>query len=161
MRARSMLVTVTLALVVLGGAQAQPAALAAQDTAAVRKLFDDTVRYIRANNWTAWAAQWSEDAVIQPPNAPAVKGRAALLAWGQAFPPVEALAFSSVQVWGDGNLAYGTSAYAMTTKGSPPDSGKQLVVFRRSSGGKWEPVAGSFNSDLPVPGQPQGGAPKK
>ena len=161
MRAHRALVTDTLALVALCGSQAQAAELTAQDVAAVRKLFDDTVRYIRASNWTAWAAQWSDDAVIQPPNAPAVKGRAALLAWGQAFPPVEALAFSNVQVSGEGNQAYGTCAYAMTTKGSPPDTGKQLVVFRRSPGGKWEVVAGSFNSDLPVPGQSQAGTTRK
>jgi ketosteroid isomerase-like protein len=162
MSVRSRLVGGTLALVVvLGASQAQPAELTAQEAAAVRKLFDDTVRYVRANNWTAWAGQWSEDGLFQPPNAAAVKGRAAILAWGKAFPPIEALAFSNVQVWGEGNLAYGASAYAMTIKGSPPDSGKQLVVFRRSAGGKWEVVAASFNSDLPVPGQTQAGAPKK
>ena len=155
------LVCITLALVVLGSSQAQAAEFSAQDAAAVRKLFDDTVRYIRANNWTAWAGQWSEDAVLQPPNAPGVKGRTAILAWGQAFPPIETLSFSNVQVWGDRNLAYGTSAYALTIKGSPPDSGKQLIVFRRSPSGKWEVVAGSFNSDVPVPAQTQVAAPKK
>ena len=161
MKARSTLVCSALALTVLGGSQAEAAAFSAQDAAAVRKLFDNTVQYIRANNWTAWADQWSEDAVIQPPNAPAVKGRVAILAWGQAFPPLEAFAFSNVQVWGDGNLAYGTSAYTMTVRGAAPDSGKQLVVFRRSSGGKWVVVAGCFNSDVPVAGQTQAGAPKK
>jgi ketosteroid isomerase-like protein len=147
-------------MVVLSGSQARPAEWTAQDADDVRKLFDDAVRHIRAKNWTTWAAMWSEDAVLQPPNAPEVKGRAAILAWGRAFPPVEDLTVSNVQVWGDGNLAYGTSAYAMRIKGSAPDTGKQLIVFRRSPGGKWEVVAGSTNSDLSMPVQTQAARPE-
>jgi hypothetical protein len=61
--------------------------------------------------------------------------------------------FSNVQVWGEGNLAYGTSSYTLTLQGAPPDNGKQLAVFRRGANGEWQVVAVSFNSDLPLPGQ--------
>jgi ketosteroid isomerase-like protein len=161
MSARRVAVCATVAAVVLQGSQAQCADFTAQDAAAVRKSFDDAVRNVRAGDWTAWAAQWSEDAVLQPSNSPEVKGRKAILAWGLAFPTVETLTISNVQISGDGDIAYGTSAYAMTIKGSSPDRGKQLIVLRRSSAGQWEAVAGSVSSDLPVPGQTPATAPKR
>jgi ketosteroid isomerase-like protein len=128
--------------------------LALEDVATLEQMFDTVVRLIRAGDWASWAALYAEDAVLHPPNGPAVRGRAALQQWGEAFPPLEAIDFSNVQVSGEGSLAYGTSGYALTIKGQPPDTGKQLGVFRRGTGG-WEVVAVSFNSDLPLPGQTQ------
>jgi ketosteroid isomerase-like protein len=128
--------------------------LGKEDVATLEQMFDTVVRLIRAGDWAGWAALYAEDAVLHPPNGPAVRGRAALREWGEAFPPVEALDFSNVQISGEGHLAYGTSGYALTIKGQPPDTGKQLGVFRRGISG-WQVVAVSFNSDLPVPGQTQ------
>jgi ketosteroid isomerase-like protein len=68
---------------------------------------------------------------------------------------------SDVRVWGEGNLAYGTSAMAMKLKDAPADTAKQLVVFRRSSAGRWEVAAASFNSDLPAVAMPPVAVPKK
>lgn len=143
----------TATVVVLIGCQSKPTAFSSQDESAVRAVADSAVSYQLAGNWPAWAALFSEDGVLQPPNAPALKGRAALLAWAKTLPPVENAAFSNVQVWGDGNLSYGTSGYAFKLKGLPPDTGKQLWVSRRAPSGKWEVVVVSFNSDLAMPGQ--------
>jgi len=123
-----------------------------QDQTAVRQLFDDCIRYVNAGDWTSWAGMYAEDGFLQPPNAPVARGQAELLAWGQAFPPIERFAFSDVQVWGEGNFAYGVSGYALKVKDLPADNGKQLCVFRRGQDGRWRVVAASFNSDLPVPG---------
>ncbi|MBI4664606.1 MAG: nuclear transport factor 2 family protein [Verrucomicrobia bacterium] len=117
-------------------------------------MFNATVKLLRAGDWAGWAAQYAEDAVFQPPNGPAVRGRKDIRKWGDAFPPIEAFGFSNVQVSGEGNFAYGMSAYTLTLKGLPPDTGKQLVVFRRGTNG-WQIVAVSFNSDLPLPAQTQ------
>ena len=142
-------------VVLLIACRPRPAAFSGQDDSAVRAVADSAVRYQLAGNWAAWAALFSEDGVLQPPNAPAVKGRAALIAWAKTLPPVEKAAFTNVQVWGDGNLSYGTSGYTFTLKGLPPDTGKQLWVSRRAPSGKWEVVVVSFNSDLAAPGQPR------
>jgi ketosteroid isomerase-like protein len=120
-----------------------------QDQAAVRQLFDDCIRYVNAADWTSWAGIYAEDGFLQPPNAPVIRGRAELVAWGQAFPPIESFAFSNVQVWGEGNLAYGVSGYTLKVKDAPADTGKQLCVFRRGQDGRWKVVAASFSSDLP------------
>ncbi len=150
MRASSTIACLAFGMGALVGCQAPPQ-FTPQDEAVVRSLFDVTVKRVMAGDWAAWASEWSDNSVLHPPNAKAVSGRAALLGWGNAFPPIEMLSFSKVQVVGEGNMAYGTSAYALQVKGQPADTGKQLVVFRRSAAGKWEVVAGSFNSDLPLP----------
>jgi len=135
-------------------APAGPAALTNQDRTTLAGMFDATVRNINAGDWEAWTAQFSDDAFLQPPNAPTVQGREALLAWGHAFPPVDStLTFGGVQVWGEGNMAYGVSTYDMTPRGLPHDTGKQLAVFRKNAAGEWKVVAVSFGSDLPVPKQ--------
>ena len=139
----------------LVGCQPRPAQWNEQDTVTLRAVFDSTLQRLRAGNFSAWAAEFSNDARFYAPNAPPVIGRAAIQAWGQALPPVEQMAFSDVQVAGAGDLAWGTSAYSLKLKDVPADTGKQLVVFRRINTGVWEVVAGSFNSNLPLP-QPAG-----
>ncbi len=141
----------TAIFLLLSGCQRGSAAFSAQDATAVRAVADSAVRYQLAGDWDAWAALFSEAGVLQPPNAPAVKGRPALLAWARSLPRVETAAFTDVQVWGEGNLSYGTSGYTFRLKGAPPDTGKQLWVSRRAPSGKWEVVAVSYNSDLAPP----------
>ena len=126
-------------------------AFTAEDETAVRAFFDGTVKNVNAGNFEAWAAQFADDAVFQPANGQTVTGRAAILAWGKALPPMEHMVFSNVKVSGEGNMAWGTSHYAIKMTGVPADTGKQLVVFKRSADGKWGIVAGGFNSDLPLP----------
>jgi ketosteroid isomerase-like protein len=128
-----------------------PADLAEADRTAVKQVVDDVARTLLSANFAAWAGLFSEDAVIYSPNIPMLKGRAVIQKWGEAFPPITELTFSNVEVWGQGNLAYATSGYTFATKGSPVDTGKQLWVFRRGPGARWEVVAASYNSDLPVP----------
>lgn len=124
------------------------------DEAVVRGEFDSTAAWFPAGKFDQWAGLWTDDAVLQPPHAKAVQGHDALLAWAKTFPPMESAQFSNVKVWGEGNVAYGTSDYALKMKGAPPDTGKQLVVFRRQSDGRWMAVAGAFNSDIPLPATP-------
>ena len=151
MRMRFMLVSIG---AIATGCQAPPPASTAitdQDTQALRAVFDSTVSRVKAKNWAAWASEYATDAVLHPPNAPRVTGRTALQAWGEAFPPIADLSFGDIMVSGEGNLGYGTSSYVLTIEGQPADTGKQLVVFRRTAGGPWEVVAASFNSDRALP----------
>jgi ketosteroid isomerase-like protein len=151
MRATMMVTSLVGGLLALSGCQARGTQFTSEDASRLRGMFDSTVANIRAHDWSTWSKQYTDDAVLQPPNAKTVKGRAAILAWGQAFPPMETLSFSNVQVSGEGDMAYGTSDYVLKVQGMPADTGKQLVVFRRSPSGKWEIPAVSFSSDLPVP----------
>lgn len=154
MRASFLTVCLTTAILAFGGCSSRPVEFTTEDESTVRAMFDSTVANIRADDWNAWSRRFAENAVLYPPNAKPVMGRAALLAWGEAFPPLEELSFSDVQVVGVGDMAYGTSAYVLKLEGSPPDTGKQLVVFRRAPGGRWEIPAGAFNSNLAQPASP-------
>lgn len=142
-------------ILLMVGCQSQSAELTEQDRARIGQIIDGVAMTLRVGDHAMWAGHFSEDAVIYPPNAPAVKGRAVIQRWGEAFPPIEDLTFFDVQVWGQGDYAYGTSGYSFTVAGSPPDTGKQLWAFRRSAGAGWEVVAASYNSDLPVSLGPQ------
>ena len=135
----------------LASCQAPAPQFTAQDEATLRAMFDSVAAEVTSSRWDTWAGHYAADAYLQPPNAPTVRGRAAILAWGQAFPSVESLVFSDAQVAGEGNMAYGSTAYALKLKDLPMDTGKQLVVFRRAPGGAWEVHAVGFNSDLPLP----------
>lgn len=149
-----------LAVVLLVGAcQSGEPAFTAQDQAALRAAFDSVVAWVNAKQWDKWAGLYAENGVLQAPNAPAIRGRPAILAWGQAFPEVESLRFSNVEAAGEGNLGWGSSSYVLQIKGLAADSGKQLVVFQRN-GGKWEVAAASFNSDLPLAAASPPTAPK-
>lgn len=121
-----------------------------QDQATLLAMFEEAAGLVSAGDWPAWAGQYADGGLLQPPNAPTVTGRAELLAWGRAFPPVEAVSFTDVAVHGEGRLAWCTSSYTLRVKGQAPDTGKQLVVLRRDTDGAWKIVAASFNSDLPA-----------
>lgn len=137
-------------------------AISAADEATVRAEFDSTLAWFRTRSFDRWTNLWTEDAVFQPANAKTTLGRAAMLAWANAFPPLENIEFTNVNVHGSGDVAYATSDYTLKIKGMPADTGKQIVVLRRQADGTWRCVAGAFNSDLPMPGSApvQAGAPK-
>jgi ketosteroid isomerase-like protein len=153
--------TLALGTVALAACSSPSPQFTSADEAEVRALFDSTVARVKAADWTSWAGEYADSAVFQPPNAKGLNGRAAILAWGQSFPPVEQFGMWDVQVWGEGNLAYGTSAIGTKLKGAPADTLKQLVVFRRSPAGRWEVAAASFNSDRPAVATPEVAVPKK
>ena len=147
---------VAAALVLIFGCDREDDDFTEQDAANVRAVFDSVVTDVRAANWTAWANRFAEDARFFPANARTVQGRPAMIAWVQTFPPVESFSFENVQVSGDGELAYGTSAVLIKLKDLPPDTAKQLVVLKRDStnASNWHVVAVSLNSDLPIPAPP-------
>jgi ketosteroid isomerase-like protein len=124
------------------------------DSIAVRALFDSVVADISSSNWDAWASRFAEDGILYPAHAKAVVGRPAIVAFGKGFPPLESFVFDNVQVWGEGNLAYGTSAVLIKVKDAPPDTSKQLVVMKRQGENQWLVAAVAVNSDLPLPTAP-------
>lgn len=140
-------------LMVAAACGAPPAAapqFTSEDEATVAGMFQMTVDDFRAGNFDNWASRFSDDVVFQAPNMPAFNGREAALGWAQSLPSIEAVEFTNVRVWGDGNVAWGVSDYALTLQGMPTDRGKQLAVVKRTNGA-WQVVAVSFNSDLPMP----------
>ena len=142
-------ITSAVAALLLTSCQSAPA-FTPQDEAAIKAMFDSTPGYFVKGTFEPWADQFAANGTLHPDNAAAATGRAAMLAWAKAFPPLEQASFSNVKIVGEGDMAWGTSNYLIKIKGGPEDKGKQLVVLHRT-GAKWEIVAVSFNSDLPLP----------
>ncbi len=133
--------------------------LAGADLEAQKGISSAFVRNVLARDWDAVAAMYAEDAILCPPNQPAVKGRAAIRAWLSNFPPVTAFTATDVRIDGHGDLAYGHGTFEITL--TPPgaaapikDRGKYLDVRKKQKDGRWLYVMDFWSSDLP----PQGGA---
>jgi len=153
--------SVVLALVVAGPyfaggcAQPAPSVIAAADVEAIREAAGAYAQAAMDTAWTQWSNFFTEDAVFLPPNTTAKEGRAAIEAWGRAFPPFTDFRLDPVEVTGVGDLAYVRGRYSISilVPGGPPvaDSGKYIEVWRRQPDATWKISRDIFNSDLPVP----------
>lgn len=119
-------------------APAAPAALTAEDLAAIRAV-DSTWGAAMSVGDTATAASlYTDDAVMQGPDAPAIVGRAAISAsLGQlvAMKPAD-VRLTADQVAGAGDLAYAVGTFTMTVDGKPM-AGHFTEVFRKGADGRW------------------------
>jgi uncharacterized protein (TIGR02246 family) len=112
-----------------------------------------------ANDAAALSALYSDDAVLQPPNAPQAVGGAAIQAAFTellATTPFTAIDIvvggSEVSASGDIAWAHGTYTSTNTVNGEPfDDTGKWLSVYEDQDG-RWVHVADTWNSDTPLPG---------
>jgi ketosteroid isomerase-like protein len=101
-----------------------------------------------------------DDAVVYPPNQPAVQGRVAIRAWLERLPPISAFTLNHTQIEGRGDLAYALGTFTMTIAppGAPSpvkDSGKFVTIVRRQADGRWLVAVDMFSSDLPAAAPPQ------
>ena len=125
--------------------------------AEVSKINEVTQTFVKAalaNDWATLAALYVDDAILNPPHEPAVKGRTAIRAWLEKFPPLTAFNASNVKVEGGDDLAYVLGTYTMTiapqeAPGAINDTGKYVEVLRRQPAGRWLIAVVMFNSDLP------------
>jgi uncharacterized protein (TIGR02246 family) len=119
----------------------------------VRSLQDSWYKAYNAGDGAAVAALYAEDAVLSPPNKPAVRGGAAI----HEYFLKDAAAFSAAGLTGvqgatsdvgvSGELAWQGGTYKVTDKsGATVDVGKTLTVFQRKSG-KWMMIRDTWNSD--------------
>lgn len=108
-----------------------------------------------AKDFATWAGLFLDDAVVYPPNEPAVKSRASIRAWMEKFPPITEFKLINVSVEGREDLALVLGTYTMTiappgAPGPVKDSGKFVTVYRRQVDGRWLVAVDMFSSDLPA-----------
>jgi len=129
--------------------------LSQADVRKINEINQTAMKAALAKDFETWAALFLDDAVVNPPNEPAVKGRAAIRAWLEKLPPITEFKLNIVQVEGREDLAYVLGTYTMTI--APPgapgpvmDSGKFVTVVRRQADGQWLCAVDMFSSDLPA-----------
>jgi ketosteroid isomerase-like protein len=138
-------------------------ALTDEDVAAIKASTEAYVQAMRSKDWAALAALYTEvaalyteDAVWMPPNQPIIRGRAAIQAWNEAYPPVTEFNLTIEEIDGFGNLAYvrGASSTTMEPEGAPEpirSTGKYIEIRRKQQDGSWLISIDIFNSALPLP----------
>jgi uncharacterized protein (TIGR02246 family) len=138
-------------------AEAQTAkALTPADVSRINEVGQIAMKAAVAGDHATWAALFLDDAVLNPPNQPAVNGRAAIRAWLEKLPPITEFNLNPVKVEGRADLAYVLGTYTMTlappgAPGPVKDTGKYVEVRRRQADGRWLVAVDIFNSDVPIP----------
>lgn len=130
--------------------------LSAADLKNIDEITQVAMTAALARDFATWASLFLKDAVINPPNEPAVKGRAAIRAWLEKFRPMTEFKLKNEKVEGSDDLGYvlGTYSIAITPPGAPgpvKDSGKFVTIVRRQPDGRWLAAVDMFSSDLPPP----------
>ena len=126
-------------------------------TDAIHRLDAEFMKAANARNAGALVkAFYAADAVLMPPNHPAVEGRASIQGFLQGLidSGLTSIKLETVSVSSADDLAYGRGRYTLAL--SPPegapvqDVGKYVVVYRRQPNGAWRAVSDIFNSDQPA-----------
>jgi uncharacterized protein (TIGR02246 family) len=131
-----------------------PAGLTDADRAAIQEVTDEFVEAFLAGDFAGVASFYTEDAVLLPPNAPSVSGRAAIQEFLATFPPVTQFHLTNVTIEGSGDIAFvhGTLHMVMTgPDGSTIEDTGKFIEIRRKVGDRWLLAYDIFNSDLPLP----------
>jgi uncharacterized protein (TIGR02246 family) len=129
------------------------------DLEAIDSVRDAHVAALNAGDAEAWVAQFTDDGVQMPPNAPANVGRTMIGSWSQAFLAQFrlqfALAVNEVRVFGEWAFERGGYTISLHPKAGGPamqDSGKYITVYQRKPGDTWRMARDIWNSSSPPPG---------
>ena len=127
------------------------APLSDADAAAIRAVHDRFCAAVLRQDADAVAALYAEEAVLLPPNEPAVHGRAAIRQWTAALPKVTRIVLNVDELDGRADLAYMRGTFAMTLEpeAAPAVSvaGKYVEILKKQPDGSWRFAVDTFNSD--------------
>lgn len=131
------------------------------DKEAIKRTTERCLAVFNARDLPAYVRFYTEDAVIFPQNAPAVKGHEAILSFLQKIPPFSDYRHETQELEGMGNLVYNLETYSATVM--PPGlpsfrlTGRVIWIWQKQADESWKVWREMFNSDLPAPeGAPSG-----
>ncbi|HET8575979.1 MAG TPA: DUF4440 domain-containing protein [Methylomirabilota bacterium] len=140
-----------------GKAAKKPAGRLESAAAAIRRLDAEFMRTANAHDAGALVqAFYAKDAVLLPPNQPAVEGRENIRGFLQGLMDagLTSIKLETTSVASAGGLACGRGRYTLSIQppgGAPiTEQGKYVVVYQPQAGGGWRAVTDIFNSDQPA-----------
>ncbi|HXY19868.1 MAG TPA: DUF4440 domain-containing protein [Gemmatimonadales bacterium] len=152
------------ALAALAACKAAPAPLADADKLAARQMDSSWSAAVAAGDTAGMTAMYAPDAMVQPPNMPAVHGMQAIRGFYKAMTSVKVnIQLAQETADGAGDFMYTTGRYhyqQMPAETGPSEDGKYLEVFRRGADGKWMLVAESWSANAPTAPAPAAPAAK-
>lgn len=131
--------------------------LTERDIETIRALVEQDAEAVRRADWEAVTRMFTADAVRFPPHQPPVRGRDAMRAWLETFPPIEQFDITADEIVGCGDLAFVRGSYVLTIApraGEPPqtDRGHYMGLLRKQTDGSWLWATDMVSSELPWPG---------
>ncbi len=156
MNTRSIVLVMALALTFSACPAPEVGPLSEEDVAAIKNNAAKWREALLAGDWAAAAALHTDEAVRMPPNAPDVRGRAAIEASLAEIDTVTEFTLTPVEIDGRDGVAYAWVTHSITfvRKGVPgpiTGSGRALVTFRKQPDGSWLADRVIWNSDQPLP----------
>ncbi len=156
MSTRSIVLVMALALTFSACPAPEVGPLSEQDVEAIKNAEAKWREARLAGDWATGAALHTEEAVRMPPNAPDVRGRAAIEASLAEIDTVTEFTLTSVEIDGRDGIAYAWQTYSATfvRKGVPGPitaTGRALVIWRKQPDGSWLADRVLWNSDQPLP----------
>ena len=167
MRAATLLGVVLLAAVTIAAQGTEKPRESAQGSgagsAAVKQVADNYVKAVLAGSASAVADLYTDDAMEMPPNQPLLKGKAAIQQYYEKVfsggMKVTAFTLNHLESRASADTAWDVGTYNQSmqgetgTTGRNSDSGKYVVILKRT-GGAWKVAYAIYNSDQPpVPGR--------
>ena len=132
-------------------------ALREEDLVAIRGVIEQDAAAVRRSDWDAAAHLFTADAIRFPPHRAPIRGRAAMLAWLQTFPPIQEFDITADEIVGCDDVAFVRGRYSLTAAaapGSPPttDRGNYMGLLRKQPDGSWLWTTDMIASELPMNG---------
>lgn len=116
---------------------------------------------------SGFVAYYADDAMVMPPNQPAVSTPSSIRkVWTAMLAPGTQISWTpnKVEPAASGDLVYEQGTYSLTASGvdgkSANDEGKYLAIWKRQLDGSWKEVEDIWNSDLPAAAPTAAVAPK-
>ena len=144
---------------------AYAASPASADEAAIRAQTASWEKAYNGGDAKAVTALYAENALLLPPGAPGVSGRAAILAYftkdiaGSKVAGAVFVVNPKTDVGVSGDMGWESGTYKVTVKGAVVETGKFLSVSRKMDG-KWFYIRDTWNANAP-PAPPAPAAPPK
>ena len=120
---------------------------------AVRDADAEWSKVAAAKDLDKTVAFYADDAIVLPPNQPAVTNKDGIRnLWKGFFDTFIDISWKTtrVEVAKSGDMAVLTGTYEMTMKDGSKDKGKYCEVWQKKADGKWKVGIDMFSSDLPV-----------
>ena len=128
-------------------------ALTDHDLAQIRAAIEKDEAAVRRADWDAITHMFTEDAIRFPPHQQPIRGRVAMRAWLETFPPLEEFAITADEIAGGDGLAFVRGTYTMAIGGPTPvtDHGNYMGLMRKQPDGSWLWATDMAVSELPFP----------
>jgi ketosteroid isomerase-like protein len=130
-------------------------ALSETDIAAIRRAIEQDAAAVRGANWDAVTRMFTADAIRFPPHRAPIRGRDAIRAWLETFPPIQEFAITADEIVGCDDVAFVRGRYSLTAAGatgSSPmiDRGNYMGLLRKQPDGSWLWTTDMISSELPA-----------